>query len=131
MGNELLNDIITVGRYIVTGDGHCNDIELYSSTDQIVFKTITGIITDHNTYVDTKTVTEVNSIQVHVLLDVNDLLEKEYPVFRGENVNEASLLNDIGFYKDAMGIEKTVRIIENRTSNTVGKISCFCEFLEL
>lgn len=131
MTGPLLTEMRTMNRHIVESGGYQTDINMESNTDPIVIRDTTGLVTFHNTAVDPETGQEINSRQIHILVNISNLVDLGYPVFRDEKLpDDPDLLNDIIRFTDANGKPRKVKVIDNRPSNTFGCSLLFVEDVE-
>jgi len=131
MTGQLLTEQRALNRQIITEGGYEFDINLESNTDPIIIVNTQGNVTFHNTAVDPETGQEINSRQIHILVNIPDLVDLGYPVFRDEKFpDDPDLLDDIIRFVDANGKSRKVKVVDNRPSNTFGCSLLFVEDVE-
>jgi len=126
---SLLGNIRKVNKAIITDPlcGHNQPIEMRSATETPVIINVNAIVTDHTTMIDPQTGFEVAAHQVHVLVSIDALLEKGYPVYRDDKKpNRPKIKNDIITYYDLAGVKNVVKIKLDKPDTTSNNISCFC-----
>lgn len=128
MNGPLLNEMREQNRLIIESGGYQTNINLVSSTNPVVDVTITGESTFHNLGINPETGQEINSKQIHAIVNIQSLLNLGYPVYRDNKLpDNPDLLDDLVFYQDSSEKIRKLKVIDQRPDLTFGCILLFFE----
>lgn len=131
MAGPLLTEMRDMNRRIIESGGYETDINMKSDTEPVVEVNIQGSVTFHHLGVDPETGQEISSRQIHLLINIQTLVDLSYPVFRDEKFPEdPDFLDDIVEFTDANGKVRKIKVVDQRPSNTFGCSLLFFEDIE-
>ncbi len=131
MAGTLLTEMRTINRRIIESGGYETDINLESDTDPVVIVDAQASVSYHNMTVDPESGQEISASQIHVLVNIPNLVDIDYPVFRDEKQPDyPDLLDDILRFTDANGKARKIKVIDQRPDFTFGCSVLFFEEAE-
>lgn len=126
MSGALLNEMRQLNQKIITNGGYETDVTFKSDTDPAVEVVEPCNLTFHSTDIDSETGQEITGRQVHLLVNINSIVDKGYPVYRDDSLPEEPTFNgDVVTFVDALGKTNTMKVIDNRPDHTFGCITLF------
>ncbi len=131
MAGPLLAEMRTINRQIIESGGYETDINLVSDTDPVVDIDTQAGVTYHNMTVDPESGQEISASQIHAIVNINNLIDLGYPVFRDEKRPDyPDLLDDILRFTDANGKARKIKVVDQRPDFTFGCSVLFFEEAE-